>query len=172
MMSPHSVFRRVPVFPSRNGLGGLDGFANYDDSQSSVFSSSNWIRCARHFLRGPFRGCYNQPFMRRGRSWFGVLPFLNGVDRWRRRKIGGGHCGLARLGFATELRLDLRRLRRSFDGYDTSWALAHLPAWLARQSWIARLRDPRAGVPYGIALAGAGLFFYPQSEIWQKLATS
>ena len=50
--------------------------------------------------------------------------------------------------------------------------LAHLPTWLAKQRWITRLRDPRTGVPYGIALAGAGLFFYPQSEIWQKLAAS
>ena len=46
-----------------------------------------------------------------------------------------------------------------------------LPPWLARHGWIARLRDPSAGVPYGIALAGAGLLAYPQSEIWQKLAT-
>ena len=47
----------------------------------------------------------------------------------------------------------------------------YLPTWLARQGWIARLREPTTGVPYGIALAAAGLLAYPQSEIWQRLAT-
>ena len=32
-----------------------------------------------------------------------------------------------------------------------------LPAMLARHAWIARLHDRGAGVPYGIALAAAGL---------------
>jgi prepilin peptidase CpaA len=49
---------------------------------------------------------------------------------------------------------------------------ASMPAWLARQAWIARLRDPTSGVPYGIALAAAGLVIYPQTPIWQTLVTS
>jgi len=46
----------------------------------------------------------------------------------------------------------------------------NLPAWLAGQAWIARLRNPMSGVPYGIALAAAGLVVYPQTAIWQTLA--
>lgn len=48
---------------------------------------------------------------------------------------------------------------------------ANMPAWLAAQTWIARLRNPTSGVPYGIALAAAGLVIYPQTPIWQTLAT-
>ncbi|HWK96356.1 MAG TPA: prepilin peptidase [Pseudolabrys sp.] len=38
-----------------------------------------------------------------------------------------------------------------------------LPALLARQSWIMRLHDTGAGVPYGIALAAAALIVYPKT---------
>lgn len=39
------------------------------------------------------------------------------------------------------------------------WILSQLPG-------IARLHEPEAGVPYGIALAAAGLFEYPHTAIW------
>jgi prepilin peptidase CpaA len=45
-----------------------------------------------------------------------------------------------------------------------------LPPALARFEWIARLHHPKSGVPYGIALAVAGLFVYPQTQIWQAAA--
>lgn len=41
-----------------------------------------------------------------------------------------------------------------------------LPTVLIRQNWIARLHDQGNGVPYGIALAVAGLLLYPQTGIW------
>jgi prepilin peptidase CpaA len=41
-----------------------------------------------------------------------------------------------------------------------------LPAALARLAWVARLHDCKTGVPYGIALAAAGLIQYPGSRIW------
>jgi prepilin peptidase CpaA len=41
-----------------------------------------------------------------------------------------------------------------------------LPAMLARHAWIARLHDRGTGVPYGIALAAAGLVQYPHTQIW------
>jgi prepilin peptidase CpaA len=47
---------------------------------------------------------------------------------------------------------------------------ANLPHSLARQEWIARLHNPASGVPYGIALAAAGLVIYPQTEIWRRFA--
>jgi prepilin peptidase CpaA len=37
------------------------------------------------------------------------------------------------------------------------------PLWLARQTWAMRLHDPKEGIPYGIALAGAGLLVYPST---------
>ena len=47
----------------------------------------------------------------------------------------------------------------------------NLPAALARQVWIARLHNPNSGVPYGIALAAAGIAIYPQTQIWQTLTS-
>jgi prepilin peptidase CpaA len=47
-----------------------------------------------------------------------------------------------------------------------------LPNWLMDRAWIARLHDKTSGVPYGIALAGAGLFVYPETRIWLSAAIS
>jgi prepilin peptidase CpaA len=45
-----------------------------------------------------------------------------------------------------------------------------LPAFAVRQPWIQRLYEPKAGVPYGVALAAAGVAIYPQT-IWLGVAT-
>lgn len=44
-----------------------------------------------------------------------------------------------------------------------------LPSFLARLSWLDRLHDPKSGVPYGIALAIAGLLTYSSSYIFLGL---
>jgi prepilin peptidase CpaA len=44
--------------------------------------------------------------------------------------------------------------------------MAPLPAAFGRIGWLARLHNANAGVPYGIALAAAGLMQYPNSSIW------
>ena len=41
-----------------------------------------------------------------------------------------------------------------------------LPEFLGQQKWLARLHHPETGIPYGIALAAAGLFLYPETGIW------
>jgi prepilin peptidase CpaA len=46
-----------------------------------------------------------------------------------------------------------------------------LPAFALRQEWLMRLHDPKAGVPYGVALAAAALFVYPGTP-WMKLAAA
>ena len=45
-----------------------------------------------------------------------------------------------------------------------------LPVWLSRHAWIARLHDSKTGVPYGVALAAAGMMIYPHTEIWRAAA--
>jgi len=45
-----------------------------------------------------------------------------------------------------------------------------LPETLIEQPWIARLHDQKNGVPYGIALAIAGLIIYPDTLIWASAA--
>lgn len=42
-----------------------------------------------------------------------------------------------------------------------------LPSPLARQPWIARLHAIETGIPYGIALAAAGLIVYPETVFMQ-----
>jgi prepilin peptidase CpaA len=44
-----------------------------------------------------------------------------------------------------------------------------VPVFAIRQPWVQRLHDEKTGVPYGIALAAAGLTLYPDS-VWMKLA--
>lgn len=41
-----------------------------------------------------------------------------------------------------------------------------LPLFLHRQTWAARLHAPETGIPYGIALAAAGLILYPYTGVW------
>ncbi|MFN3889461.1 MAG: prepilin peptidase [Beijerinckiaceae bacterium] len=42
-----------------------------------------------------------------------------------------------------------------------------MPPFLMGQRWIERLHDARTGIPYGIALAFAGLVIYPHSYVWR-----
>jgi len=44
-----------------------------------------------------------------------------------------------------------------------------LPLILARVVWIDRLHDHKTGIPYGIALATAGLITYSDTSIFQNL---
>ena len=44
-----------------------------------------------------------------------------------------------------------------------------VPTVVIGWSWFARLHDHRAGVPYGIALAGAALLVYPESPLLKGL---
>ena len=45
-----------------------------------------------------------------------------------------------------------------------------LPAALAVRPWIARLHEPRAGIPYGVALAAGGIAVLPYTELFRTLA--
>lgn len=37
---------------------------------------------------------------------------------------------------------------------------------LSQTPWLARLREKNGGIPYGIALAAAGLMVYPDTALW------
>ena len=45
-----------------------------------------------------------------------------------------------------------------------------LPVPLMGWGWLGRLHDAKSGVPYGIALAAAALWVYPQSAVFTLLA--
>lgn len=44
-----------------------------------------------------------------------------------------------------------------------------LPKRMSAQAWIARLHDRATGVPYGVALASAGLLIYPETALWHAV---
>lgn len=89
--------------------------------------------------------------------------------------IGGGD---AKLAAATALWIGPEMLPTyvvvsSFaGGLLTLWILGMrdhpLPSFAAGWSWLQRLHAPKNGIPYGIALALAGLIAFPQTEIWRQ----
>jgi prepilin peptidase CpaA len=46
-----------------------------------------------------------------------------------------------------------------------------LPSAFSSREWIARLHHPTTGIPYGVALAIAGLVIYPESLVWLRAIT-
>jgi prepilin peptidase CpaA len=102
-----------------------------------------------------------------------VVAFFCFARGW----IGGGD---AKLAAATALWLGFVHLMdylliASFAGGILTLALLYvrkmpLPELLARQEWIARLHHPKTGIPYGIALAAAGLIVYPDTVFMRALA--
>lgn len=91
--------------------------------------------------------------------------------------IGGGDAKLAAAtglwcGFAVLLEYAL--FATLFGGFLSLailyWRRSLLPEFLLRVDWIARLHYAKTGIPYGIALAAAGLTVYPQTAIWSSVA--
>lgn len=87
--------------------------------------------------------------------------------------IGGGDAKLAAAtavwcGFADVL--DYCILSSLFGGLLTVLILMArglvLPAFMRNWQWLMRLHDKKTGIPYGIALAAAGLFVFPGTNLW------
>jgi len=92
------------------------------------------------------------------------------------RWIGGGDAKLiaaTTLWFGFEGLLLYLVFASLLGGTLTLWLLAvrrwPLPLQLKQVVWIDRLHDSKTGVPYGIALAAAGLLVYPTTQIFQRL---
>jgi prepilin peptidase CpaA len=90
--------------------------------------------------------------------------------------IGGGDAKLASataLWFGFAHLLDYVVYASIFGGVLTLMLLQMrtwpLPAMLARQNWAQRLHEKNGDIPYGIALAAAALFVYPQTA-WMTAA--
>ncbi|MCR4281834.1 MAG: prepilin peptidase [Bauldia sp.] len=90
--------------------------------------------------------------------------------------IGGGDAKLAAvaaLWLGWDSTLSFIAVASVFGGILTlivlSFRSAVLPAFIVRQPWVQRLHDEKAGVPYGVALAAAGLAVYPHT-IWMRMA--
>jgi len=100
-----------------------------------------------------------------------VVAFVCFAMGW----IGGGDAKLAAaialwMGWGSAL--EFVALASIFGGALTLFLLAFrrtvVPVFIIRQPWVQRLHDEGTGVPYGIALAAAGLTAYPHS-VWVQL---
>jgi prepilin peptidase CpaA len=101
-----------------------------------------------------------------------LLTFGMYYFRW----IGGGDAKLAAaaaLWLGWELLLQYGLVASLAGGVVTLAILLlrhyDLPERIRSAEFIARLADKNGGVPYGIALALAGLVVYPQSALWMRL---
>lgn len=101
-----------------------------------------------------------------------VVAFAMFAMRW----IGGGDAKLAAattlwLGFG--FTLPYLAYTAIFGGVLTLAILAlrraPLNPWIARFDWLNRLHDPKQGVPYGIAMAIAGMLTYSNTAIFARL---
>ena len=99
-----------------------------------------------------------------------IVSFICFANGW----IGGGDAKLAAataLWFGFSHLLDYLLFASLFGGALTIVLLQlrrlPLPSWLHDQEWAIRLHDKKSGIPYGIALAAAALFVYPET-IWMR----
>lgn len=92
------------------------------------------------------------------------------------RWIGGGDAKLAAattlwLGFGTTL--PYLAYTALLGGVLTLLVLVlrglPLAPFLAKMGWLARLHNKRSGIPYGIAMAVAGIIVYSNSAIFERL---
>lgn len=106
-----------------------------------------------------------------------VLVLVLGFVCFARGWIGGGDAKLAAataLWFGFDQLLNYLLISSVLGGALTLLILQFralpLPAALVAQDWIHRLHEPKAGVPYGIALAAAALLVYPDSALMKAIA--
>ncbi len=106
-----------------------------------------------------------------------MLVLVVGFSFFAMRWIGGGDAKLAAattlwLGFG--LTLPFLAYSALLGGALTLLILVlrrlPLTPFLARYRWLERLHNPKSGVPYGIALAIAGMIIYAQTPIFQQLS--
>ena len=107
----------------------------------------------------------------------GALMLVVGIGLFSLRLLGGGDAKLLAciaLWFGFEFLLEYLTLAAICGGVLSIAILAFrgvtLPAWFYGQAWAMRLHNKTGGIPYGVALAAAGLWMYPLTP-WFKLLT-
>jgi prepilin peptidase CpaA len=118
------------------------------------------------------------PSMVGGHLLAGFLGLAVGFTLFALGYIGGGDAKLFTavslwLGFDRDL-MSYMLIASVLGGALTLALLAlrkvPLPALLTGQSWLLRLHDERAGIPYGVALAAGAFLILPQTEIFRLAA--
>jgi len=106
----------------------------------------------------------------------GAAVLVAGFICFARGWMGGGDAKLAAataLWFGFDHLFDYLIYASLFGGALTILLLQYrmlpLPRFLADQEWAARLHEKECGVPYGIALAAAGLCVYPETAFMKMI---
>ena len=106
----------------------------------------------------------------------GAAVLVAGFICFARGWMGGGDAKLAAataLWFGFDHLFDYLIYASLFGGALTILLLQYrmlpLPRFLADQEWVARLHEKECGVPYGIALAAAGLCVYPETAFMKMI---
>jgi prepilin peptidase CpaA len=106
----------------------------------------------------------------------GAAVLVAGFICFARGWMGGGDAKLAAataLWFGFDHLFDYLIYASLFGGALTILLLQYrmlpLPRFLADQQWAARLHEKECGVPYGIALAAAGLCVYPETAFMKMI---
>ncbi len=138
------------TIPNRVSLALVAGFV-----AAALLGRMEWMDIAKHLAVG-----------------FGVLVVA--IVMFSQGWIGGGDAKLVAAGslwFGVSQVVDYIFLVALFGGVLTfaiiSFRHAVPPVMVAGRDWAARLHDKKAGVPYGIALAAAGLWLYPTSDVFR-----
>ena len=153
------------VFPAAMAIAGaMDLFTMTIPNRISL------ALVAGFFVLAPFAGFGLAEIATHAATGFVMLVL--GIFMFWRGWIGGGDAKLfaaAALWIGYE-QLLIYALAAALLGGGLTLAIVFLrmmplPAALANQGWLARLHDSKQGIPYGIALAAAGLLVYPQT-VW------
>ncbi len=145
--------------------------ASMDIMTMTIPNKINLALVAGFFILAPFVDLSWMEFAQHLGVAFALL--LVGMGMFAMGWIGGGDAKLFAatglwLGFSTQL-FDYALYASLIGGVLTLVilklrAMPVVPEFLSFK-WLLRLHDPKEGVPYGVALAAAGLLIYPHT-IW------
>ena len=96
---------------------------------------------------------------------------LHAAAEYFRRRTGTAHPAFAAMAGGASITLYAALLGGALTLLLLFWRNWPLPAMLTSQGWLTRLHSPKEGVPYGIALAAAGLLLYPETPFMAALGT-
>lgn len=168
-----SVLSALPIFVFATAMI----FAAMRDL--TTMTIPNWLTLALAVSFFVFAPLVGMPLVEIGRhAAVGLALLLVGMGLFAFGWIGGGDAKLvaaASLWIGSTDALPYLLLASILGGGLTMGILAFrnlpLPGFLITRDWLARLHDPKEGVPYGIALSAAGLMIFPQTDLF-KLAVA
>lgn len=138
------------TIPNRVSLALVAGFLG-----AAILGGMEWIDIAKHF-------------------GVGLAVLAVAIAMFSQGWVGGGDAKLLACGalwFGMNQVLDYVFAVAVFGGLLSLLFMSYRsfipPVMIAGRDWAERLHDKKSGIPYGIALAAAGLWLYPTSDVFR-----